>query len=254
MNRTKLLRVMVIIALTGLAISLTSCNAGSQAASTPENQVVTIQCGDITVDITAAGNLSFTREEDLAFNIAGTLEEVLVEVGDSVEEGQVLAKLDTSEWEEQLSAVELDLIQAQINFKNAEIALVLFLFRIRIAEVAVFEPCKGIVVIPFSVPEQADVKGVHGSLIGIALVDLFRLRTYQRQGFPRAPSAQIFHYIVAFEKAMQGLGELARGHGCRAQSGIDHCCFALGRSGSLGYVVPGPGPLCAFFFLSCDRR
>lgn len=36
--------------------------------------------------------------------------------------GQVCHR-DTSEWEDQLLAVELDLIQAQINFKNAEIAL-----------------------------------------------------------------------------------------------------------------------------------
>jgi multidrug efflux pump subunit AcrA (membrane-fusion protein) len=59
---------------------------------------------------------------------------VLVEVGDSVEEGQALVELDISEWEEQIEVLEssliaaerkldtekLDLIQAQINLQTAE--------------------------------------------------------------------------------------------------------------------------------------
>jgi len=55
--------------------------------------------------------------------MAGTVQEVLVEEGDSVEEGQVLAKLDTSEWETELTALELALLQAKINLWNAELAL-----------------------------------------------------------------------------------------------------------------------------------
>jgi HlyD family secretion protein len=64
----------------------------------------------------------------MAFNIpAGvaviTVEEVLVEEGESVEEGQLLAKLDTSEWDDVLTALERDLLQAEINLKNAKLAL-----------------------------------------------------------------------------------------------------------------------------------
>lgn len=88
-----------------------------------ENQLATVQRGDITVDISSAGNLSFCIEEDLAFDVAGTVEDVLVEVGDSVSEGQVLAMLDSSEWDSELSALENNLIQAEINYKSAEIAL-----------------------------------------------------------------------------------------------------------------------------------
>jgi multidrug efflux pump subunit AcrA (membrane-fusion protein) len=88
-----------------------------------ENQVATVERGDITVDIPAAGNLSYSLMEDLAFDMAGTVEEVLVEVGDSVEEGQVLAKLDASDWEDQQAANQLDLTQAEINLKQAQIAL-----------------------------------------------------------------------------------------------------------------------------------
>jgi multidrug efflux pump subunit AcrA (membrane-fusion protein) len=61
--------------------------------------------------------------EDLAFEMAGTVEEVMVEAGDSVEEGQALARLDTSEWEDELAQLELNLLQAEINLENAELAL-----------------------------------------------------------------------------------------------------------------------------------
>jgi len=113
------------------------CASKSDSVAVPEDQVVTVQRGDLTVDVTAVGNLVFSDKEELTFEVSGTVDEVLVEAGDSVEEGQVLVKLDTSEWEEQLTALErnltaaerqlaakeCDLLQAEINLKNAQVAL-----------------------------------------------------------------------------------------------------------------------------------
>jgi HlyD family secretion protein len=107
----------------GVIIPQSGCTSGSEAATEVQGQVVSVQRGDITIDITAAGNLSYSLQEDLAFDMAGTVEEVLVEVGDSVEEGQVLARLDSSEWEDELRAKGNNLLQAEINYKNAEMAL-----------------------------------------------------------------------------------------------------------------------------------
>ena len=146
-----MLTILVVCSITVLSLS---CASESEEAGLLENQVVAVQRGDLTVDITAVGNLALSRTEDLAFDLfyqEGTVEEVLVEEGESVEEGQVLAKLDTSEWEEQLEALEdqlttaerqltaterqltaaerqlttkeRDLLQAEINLKNAEVAL-----------------------------------------------------------------------------------------------------------------------------------
>jgi HlyD family secretion protein len=112
-----------------LAASLVSCTSESEPA-VPENQIVSVQRGDLTIDIAAAGNLALSLTEDLAFEMSGTVEEVLVEEGETVEEGQVLATLDTSEWESELSALERqvatkerDLLQADMNVINAELAL-----------------------------------------------------------------------------------------------------------------------------------
>lgn len=120
-----------------LATLLPGCTSGPDAAGLSESQVVTVQRGDLVIDITASGNLALSLKEELAFEIAGTVEEVLVEEGDTVSEGQVLTRLDTSEWEDELDALESqltaaerqlttkqrDLLQAEINIINAEIAL-----------------------------------------------------------------------------------------------------------------------------------
>jgi RND family efflux transporter MFP subunit len=114
------------ILLTTLAlcsISVLSLSCTSEPESSSEQQVVTVQRGNLTVDITASGNLILSRTENLAFEMAGTVEEVLVEEGDSVEEGQLLARLDTSDWDNQLITLRRNLLQAQINQKNAELSL-----------------------------------------------------------------------------------------------------------------------------------
>ena len=125
MQKAKLISV-ILISLTavGFTFVLAGCSARSEAATEEEAyQVAAVERGDITIDIAAAGNLSYSLQEDLAFDMAGTVEEVLVEVGDSVTAGQVLARLDSSEWESQLKTKENNLLQAEINVKNAEIAL-----------------------------------------------------------------------------------------------------------------------------------
>jgi RND family efflux transporter MFP subunit len=118
---------LITLALCSVSILSLGC-PNPDAESEPESQVVTVQRGDLTVDITASGNLALSRMEDLAFDIPGraqeiTVEEILVEEGDSVEEGQLLARLDMSEWDDVLTNLGLDLLQAEINLENAELSL-----------------------------------------------------------------------------------------------------------------------------------
>src|SRR4030042_1709518 len=116
----KVLKIMLIIlVLCSVSVAVLSC--GSKSSSTTEqSQVTTVQRGDLTVTITASGNLALSRTEDLAFEVAGTVAEVLVAEGESVEEGQVLARLDTSEWDDELINLERNLLQAEMNLENGE--------------------------------------------------------------------------------------------------------------------------------------
>jgi macrolide-specific efflux system membrane fusion protein len=93
------------------------------STSALQYQTATVQAGNLTVEISGSGNLALSSTEDVAFEMAGTVQEVLVEEGDSVEEGQVLARLDTSERESELTGLERAQLQAKINLKNAKLAL-----------------------------------------------------------------------------------------------------------------------------------
>jgi macrolide-specific efflux system membrane fusion protein len=113
---------MVTLVLASISVLSLSCGSGSSSTAAP-TQTATVQRGNLTVAITASGNLALSVTEDLPFEMAGTVEEVMVEEGDSVEEGQVLANLDASEWQTQLVTLQSNLLQAKINLDNANIAL-----------------------------------------------------------------------------------------------------------------------------------
>lgn len=103
----------------GLMVILTAVIAGCGSKNTTAQstvQTATVKKGDITVEITATGNLAMPDSVDLSFGSSGKVREVLVEMGDQVKKGQVLAKLDTS-------TLEQNLIQAQINVKSAQYSL-----------------------------------------------------------------------------------------------------------------------------------
>ena len=101
------------LVLCGFGVLSLSC--ASEAEPVPEGQVVTVQRGDLRIDITGVGNLALSNKVDLAFDIPSSfstvsnplsVEQVLVQEADSVKEGQVLAQLDTSAWEDQLTSLE----------------------------------------------------------------------------------------------------------------------------------------------------
>ena len=69
----------------------------------------TIQTGDIRVSAIGSGTLISAVEVELGFEYGGVVEEILVETGDYVEEGQLLATLDDDQLVENLEKMEADL-------------------------------------------------------------------------------------------------------------------------------------------------
>jgi RND family efflux transporter MFP subunit len=116
-------KIVLAVALCGVAAILLTTVFKPGSAPAPQYRTATVQAGNLTVEISGSGNLVLSSTEDLTFEMAGTVQEVLAEEGDSVEEGQVVARLDTSEWDNELTTLELNLLQAKINLKNAELAL-----------------------------------------------------------------------------------------------------------------------------------
>ena len=123
MRLSKIILITLILGI--LAIPPVSCSSKSGTETAPENEVVVVQRGNLTIDITASGNLALSLKEDLAFEISGTtqepmtVEEVLVEEGDSVREGQVIAVLDTTYLEQALKTAERAVSTAGIDLETA---------------------------------------------------------------------------------------------------------------------------------------
>ena len=128
MSLLKILKILLItIFIVGLMVLTLGCGAESDEAELSETQIVTVQRGDLTIDITAAGNLALSHTEDLAFDLfyqEGTVEEVMVEEGDIVTAGQVLASLDMEEWEDNLEELRDKLTAAERALTAKEHALV----------------------------------------------------------------------------------------------------------------------------------
>ena len=64
-----LLTILISLVLVSLAVLPAGCGSEPGEAEAVENQVVTVQRGDLTVDITAVGNLALSTTEDLAFDL-----------------------------------------------------------------------------------------------------------------------------------------------------------------------------------------
>ena len=113
----KMKKIFIPVLLTIILSAGFGCSIFSKSsASVPQGQVVTVTRGTLETDITPTGNLLMPHQVKLNFGSAGTVEEIDAQLGDTVKQGQVLAKLDTV-------PLEADLIQAQINVKTAQMNL-----------------------------------------------------------------------------------------------------------------------------------
>ena len=116
-----------------VAIVLLLCGAGSwyywqsnsQQETTNQPLIATVQIGNIENTITAAGSLQPFDFVDVGAQVNGILETLHVDIGDVVEEGQLLAEIDARI---QLARVEasrasIEALEAQIAARNASLAL-----------------------------------------------------------------------------------------------------------------------------------
>src|SRR4030042_28350 len=89
-------KLVAIICLSALFVSGISCASKS---SSPEvaKPVATVQPGNLTVSVSVDGNLVMPQAFNLLFGAPGDVKEVLVEEGDFVTEGTILAWLRSEE-------------------------------------------------------------------------------------------------------------------------------------------------------------
>lgn len=80
----------------------------------PEVQTTRVRRGNITISATGAGTVIPAEELTLSFQSGGILAELLVDVGDRVQAGDVLARIDDTEARQSVANAELQLAQASL--------------------------------------------------------------------------------------------------------------------------------------------
>ena len=91
-----------------------------EVSEMPQVQTAVARSGDLTVFATGAGQVIPASEVNLGFDEAGALSEVLVKVGDQVQAGDVLARLETNQTEDEIA---LALAEAELNVLTAQQSL-----------------------------------------------------------------------------------------------------------------------------------
>jgi multidrug efflux pump subunit AcrA (membrane-fusion protein) len=92
----------------------------AEASASDQIQTATARRGELTVFASGAGQVVPAAEVGLGFDESGTLVEILVKVGDQVQAGQALARLETNQSEQDLA---LALAQAELDVLTAQQAL-----------------------------------------------------------------------------------------------------------------------------------
>lgn len=102
-----------ILAVMLVTAGLAGC-AGKGKEAAPEKNIVEVQRGNIFVGVNSDGSLVMPHKVDLSFGTTGVVDELLVQEGDFVKEGTLLARLDNTEQKIEIEKVRYDL-QSDLN-------------------------------------------------------------------------------------------------------------------------------------------
>ena len=121
----KLTVLLTAVAIVATTVAAYGCGS-DESADSGESQTVTVTRGPLMTTISSFGSITMPEQAELTFGASGgsvndlfTVSEVNVEFGDSVMEGDVLARVDTDSLERAVKQEEADLRTAQINLEEA---------------------------------------------------------------------------------------------------------------------------------------
>jgi RND family efflux transporter MFP subunit len=106
-----------ILALALVSAGLAGCG-GKNSEEQAETQVAVVTRGDLSLAVTADGNLVMPHEVRLRFGTPGTVEKIYVEEGDRVKAGTLLAKLDDTAQKIAIASAQYDLQSALNNLSE----------------------------------------------------------------------------------------------------------------------------------------
>ena len=128
MNKRRRLIRIIVVSLLSIGVALTVIFVGRGAPRDAQLETAIVSRADLMITAPVRGNLEIANKSYLSFGVTGTVKEVLVDRGDTVEKDQVLARLDARSLELGVETAELQVGMAQRQVKIAraqyEIALI----------------------------------------------------------------------------------------------------------------------------------
>ncbi len=111
-KRTWIILIILIAAISGGYFYYSTTAVVEADDDAQEIQTTLVRQGDITISATGAGTVIPATEIALSFQTGGVLEELLVNVGDEVQSGDILARVNDAEAQQAIVNAELQLAQA----------------------------------------------------------------------------------------------------------------------------------------------
>jgi HlyD family secretion protein len=109
-----------LLLLTGAGLSLLRTE---EEVARPRFKTEAATIGGLVVKVSATGNLQPTNQVDVGSELSGIVEQVLVDVNDRVQKGQVVARLDTSKLRDTVTRSKASLAQAEAQVLQGQATL-----------------------------------------------------------------------------------------------------------------------------------
>ncbi len=100
-----------------------ACNPFGGDKEEVTQQLVEVVRGNLIISVSGSGNIEVSKEANLAFDVGGRIDKIYVDDGNSVTEGDVLAKLETDALELALTQAQVVLIKQQVAVNTANVTL-----------------------------------------------------------------------------------------------------------------------------------
>lgn len=105
---------------TGAGFGYAAVNDDGKSSGTPRVRTAAVARGTVLASVSASGTLVSPSDTGVSFGASGKVTAVNVKVGDQVKTGQVLARMDTAQADEDLAAAQSGVDVAQANLDKAE--------------------------------------------------------------------------------------------------------------------------------------
>lgn len=115
--------VLLVLVLGGVGISLIRSQTAAAAAAQNAPDTTTVERGEITVSVVETGMLEAVKTVEVKSRVAGRLAQLLVEEGDRVTRGQLIAVIDPQETELQVRQSRAQLQGAKSAYERAQVEL-----------------------------------------------------------------------------------------------------------------------------------